>query len=235
MKKIIILCLLAGFLPCLAADTQSAHFTGEITQTITYDYLITFPEGYDAKGGEPVPLVLFLHGSGERGRDVQRVKAWGPPRMIEAQERAFPAIVVSPQCPPFERWNAKALSALIDDLVAKHAIDTKRIYVTGLSMGGFGTWGVAAEAPEKIAAIVPICGGGHRDQMVRLKDMPTWVFHGAKDGAVPLSHSTTLVNELNKLGAPVLFTVYPEAGHAEAWQQAYAEDALWDWLFKQSK
>jgi predicted peptidase len=196
-------------------------------------HLLYLPAGY-GEDSRSWPLLLFLHGAGERGDDLQQVKVNGPPRLIE-EGRAFPFIVVCPQCPAGQRWSTAVLLALLDDLEEKYRVDPRRIYVTGLSMGGFGTWELGQEAPERFAALVPICGGGNPARASSLKDMPIWVFHGARDTVVPLRRSEEMVRALRALGSSVRLTVYPEAGHAEAWQQAYADPALWAWLGEQAR
>ena len=153
---------------------------------VTLDYLLYLPPDYDKQ--DQWPLVLFLHGAGERGDDLDLVKKHGPPKLIEAG-KSFPAVVVSPQCPRDRFWPVMTmeLTALLDDVVAKNKVDVDRVYVTGLSMGGFGTWSLAAYTPDRFAAIIPICGGGEPIAARRLNKLPMWVFHGAKDPVVPLA------------------------------------------------
>src|ERR1700756_5414953 len=139
------------------AKQQGQHFEKEITVKVKLDYLLYLPEGYD-KEEKAWPLLLFLHGAGESGHDLNKVKIHGPPKLIEAG-KSFPMIVVSPQAPRMG-WDVPTLNALLDDIVATHKVDRDRVYVTGLSMGGFGTWALAAAYPDKFAAIMPICGGG---------------------------------------------------------------------------
>ncbi|MFP6854717.1 MAG: PHB depolymerase family esterase, partial [Opitutales bacterium] len=122
-----------------------------------YRCLLHLPKG-DKNGKKKWPLLVFLHGSGERGDNLQKLKKHGPPKI--AAHKGLPFIVVSPQCPSGSRWKPKIIARMIDDVIAKHPADPKRIYLTGLSMGGFGTWATAAEYPAKFAAIAPICGGG---------------------------------------------------------------------------
>src|SRR5262249_37880875 len=153
--------------------------------------LLYLPDAYDSSKKE-WPLLLFLHGAGESGDDLARVKRHGPPKLIEGG-KAFPFIVVSPQSSG-RGWNADTLNALLDDLISKYRVDKDRVYLTGLSMGGFGTWSLAATHPEKFAAIAPICGGGRPEDASKIKDIPTWVFHGAKDTTVPIARSEAMVN-----------------------------------------
>ncbi len=229
--------LFAGTVQCTAAEEPKAepgkqqpqHFERVIT--VTMDYLLYLPNDYDQV--ESAPLLLFLHGAGERGSDLERVKLHGPPKLIAAGKE-FPFIVVSPQCPGDRWWKPDDLSALLDELVEKYKVDKDRIYVTGLSMGGFGTWGLAASAPNRFAAIVPICGGGDPSTARRLARIPIWVFHGAKDPVVPLSASERMVDAVEEAGGNVKFTVYPEAGH-DSWTEAYNDPELYKWLLEQKR
>ena len=174
------------------------------------DYLISLPKDYEKQ--EKWPLLLFLHGSGERGSQLDKVKVHGPPKLI-AEGRELPMIVVSPQCPEEQWWNTDALLALLDSIGKTHKVDRERVSVTGLSMGGFGTWSLAARAPERFAALVPICGGGEPYWAERFAHVPIWVFHGAKDAAVPLVRSEAMVEALREKKGDPKFTVYPDAGH----------------------
>ena len=193
---------------------------------VTMRYLLYLPKDYDGKA--PKPLLLFLHGAGERGNDLELVKKHGPPKLI-AQGKDFPFIVVSPQCPKGQFWDPRALSHLLDSLEDRYAVDSSRIYVTGLSMGGFGTWALAAQQPDRFAAIAPICGGGERFWMRKLKNVPVWAFHGEKDNVVPPHRTTELVEELKKLGADVRQTLYPDAGH-DSWTETYNNEELYKWF-----
>ena len=128
-----------------------------------------------------------------------------------------------------------ALNALLDDVVGKYRVDKDRIYVTGLSMGGFGTWSLAAAHPERFAAIAPICGGGNPTDAKKLKDLPIWVFHGAKDQTVPASRSDAMVKALKEAGSErVKFTLYPDAGY-DSRTETYKNPEFWDWLLKQQR
>jgi predicted peptidase len=214
------------------AKQQPKHFEKEVTVLVKLDYLLYLPPGYD-KEEKIWPLVLFLHGAGESGQDLNKVKIHGPPKLVEAGKE-FPFILVSPQAPRMG-WDVQALSAMLDDVVASHKVDKDRIYVTGLSMGGFGTWSLAAAYPDKFAALVPICGGGNPTDAKKLKDIPIWVFHGAKDNVVPPSRSEAMVKALQSAGATqVKLTLYPNAGH-DSWTETYNNPEMWDWLLKQKR
>lgn len=198
---------------------------------VSLDYLLYLPEDYDKK--DSWPLMLFLHGAGERGDDLELVKKHGPPKLIAAG-RQFPFIVVSPQCKPNRWWEPLELSTLLDEVTEKYKVDEDRIYVTGLSMGGFGTWRLAAYTPKRFAAIVPICGGGETYWTRRFPHLPIWVFHGAKDSGVPLERSQAMVEALEKRAGNVQLTIYPEAGH-DAWTETYNNPKLYEWLLEQKR
>ena len=215
-----------------AGKQQEKQFEKEITVKVTLNYLLYLPDGY-GKDDKAWPLLLFLHGAGESGNDLSKVKKHGPPKLIEAG-KDFPCIVVSPQAPRFG-WDVATLGGLLDDVMAKYKVDKDRVYLTGLSMGGFGTWALAAAYPDKFAALIPICGGGNPKDAAKMKDLPVWVFHGAKDTTVAPSQSEAMVNALKDAGAAnVKYTLYPDAGH-DSWTATYDDPAVWEWLFKQKR
>jgi len=196
-------------------------------------YLLYLPEGYERDTTKQWPLMIFLHGSGESGVDLEKVKVHGPAKLIEAGKK-FPFIVVSPQAPPQTGWKSDVLKALLDDLKKKLRVDRDRVYLTGLSMGGFGTWDLAEKYPDEFAAIAPICGGGDVGKVWKLRHMPVWCFHGAKDNVVPIASSQIMVDSLRKFNAGVKFTIYPELEH-NSWEVTYNNDSLYDWFLSQKK
>ena len=198
---------------------------------VTMKYLLYLPKDYEQKPAWP--LMLFLHGAGERGDDLKLVAKHGPPKLI-GQGKEFPFIVVSPQCPKDAWWEPMELKALLDEIVEKYKVDKDRIYVTGLSMGGFGTWSLAAYQPDRFAALVPICGGGDPIWTHRFAHVATWVFHGGKDSVVAPARSERMVEAMKKSGGDVKYTVYPEAGH-DSWTEAYADPQLYQWLLEQKR
>ncbi len=212
---------------------QEMKFEKRIMKTVRLNYLLYLPKNYSTK--EKFPLILFLHGAGERGDDLNKLKLHGIPKIVE-QKEDFPFIAVSPQCPADSWWplEIEALNALLDDVIRKYAVDKNRIYLTGLSMGGFGAWSLAIAHPEKFAAIVPICGGGDPSKVSVIKDIPVWVFHGAKDNVVKLEQSEKMVEALKQAGGNVKFTVYPDAEH-DSWTVTYNNPELYEWLLQQSK
>ena len=182
-----------------------------------------------------VPMILFLHGAGERGDDLEKVKTHGLPNVLEAHNPfPEPALVVAPQCPADSWWTLElnALESLLDAVQAQHQIDPARVYLTGLSMGGYGAWHLAIKDPERFSALVPVCGGGVPALAAKLKNLPTWAFHGANDDVVPLSASTKMVEALKEAGGHAKLTVYPNVGH-NSWSRAYSESNLYAWLFAQ--
>jgi predicted peptidase len=219
---------------------QACAIEAEIQKAVRLRYLLHLPEGYAAHPRKKWPLILFLHGMGERGNDLNLVRKHGIPKIVE--ERAeFPFICVSPQCPESSHWTMEtdALSALLDDLLAHYHVDRHRVYLTGLSMGGAGTWRLAWAYPERFAAIAPICGGLWRGisperAAGRLKEVPAWVFQGGKDPVVPLEEVERIVKALETQGAEVRFTVYPEAGH-DSWTETYNNPGLYKWLLSHRK
>jgi predicted peptidase len=232
--------LVAGWLAlaCSAAAQQPAAgvqqqktFEKRISVNARLEYLLFLPTGY-TESGKTWPLMLFLHGAGESGRDLAKVKTHGPPKLVETNAD-FPFIVVSPQSPG-RGWDPNVLDALLVDVLEKYRADRDRVYLTGLSMGGFGTWTLAAAHPEKFAAIVPICGGGATADAPRLKSLPIWVFHGANDMTVPLKRSEEMVEAIKAAGGEPKFTVYPDAGH-DSWTATYNNPELYRWLLEQKR
>jgi predicted peptidase len=199
----------------------------KITKTAKCGYLLFLPKGYKP-AGKRWPLILFLHGAGQRGDNLELVKEHGVAKIVEARPN-FPFIVVSPQCPADGWWSSDVLAALLDEVEEKHRVDKKRIYLTGLSMGGFGTWNLAMEQPHRFAALVPICGRGNPLLVERIAHLPIWVFHGAKDAIVPISNSHEMVRALREQGAKPKFTVYPDAAH-DSWTRTYDNPRLYEWM-----
>lgn len=206
----------------------------EIKLKVELQYLLYLPEDYE-KAEKEYPLVLFLHGAGERGNEIELVKRNGPPKLIE-EGKNFPFILVSPQCPEQTRWNyqTQSLIALLDEIESKYHVDKNRIYVTGLSMGGQGTWSLALTQPNRFAAIAPICGWTDTWEVCKINHLPVWVFHGAKDNVVPVSESQQMFDALKQCGAEnIKLTIYPEANH-DAWTETYNNPELYNWLLSHS-
>ncbi|HMJ64861.1 MAG TPA: prolyl oligopeptidase family serine peptidase [Candidatus Binatia bacterium] len=238
---IFIAILLTG---CLTTDstmprqTQTAQqFKKRVTREMAANYLLFLPADYKANSKDRWPLMLFLHGAGERGTNLTAVTRHGPPKVVKTNAN-FPFILVSPQCPTGERWSNETLLALLDDIIRKHRVDTNRIYLTGLSMGGYGTWSLSTAHPEKFAAIAPICGGGDTISILladgkrkdQLKRLPIWAFHGGKDPVVNVEESEKMVAAYKRIGnRNVELTIYPEAGH-DSWTETYNNPKLYEWF-----
>lgn len=189
------------------------------------DYLVYLPPNYDRSAG-PWPLIVALHGSGSTGHDLALVRSEGLPRYVEEQG-GIPFLVIAPQSP--RGWKIVALDALLDEVLARYRVDTGRVYLTGLSMGGHGTWAWAAARPNRFAAIAPICGWGDPARAGRLREVPVWAFHGAADAVVPPDRSRAMVEALRAAGGDAILTIYPGVGH-DAWTAAYADPRLYAWL-----
>ena len=201
-------------------------------------YLLYLPRNYSAEGSQTWPLMLFLHGRGESDGALSVVKKWGPPYFIN-HGVDFHYIIASPQCPPSPKaWNdaqeQALLVALLDHLTGAFKVNQDRIYLTGLSMGGFGSWRLAADHPERFAAVVPVCGGGDPKDAEKLKDLPIWAWHGAADPTVPVQKSIDMVEAIKKAGSSTIrLTTLEGIGH-NSWQACYASPDIYAWLDKQS-
>ena len=207
----------------------------------------------DYKFGKKYPLVLFLHGAGERGDDNAATLRHAAKDFSYPQTRSkYPAYVVIPQCPTGKKWSEvdwskdsselpeepsdpmKSIKELIDDMVENAGVDPNRIYITGLSMGGYGTWDAIARYPGFFAAAAPICGGGDPKTVEKFKSLPIWCFHGAKDPVVKATRSREMIDALQKVGSNAKYTEYPEAQH-DSWTQTYSNPELFDWMFAQRR
>jgi predicted peptidase len=220
------------------------RFEQTITKDISSDYLQFLPRDYDAKPAERWPLLLFLHGAGERGTNVWQADYHGPSKYI-LDHPDFPFVMISPLCGSNEVWSNEKLLALLEHAQQTLRVDEHRIYLTGISMGGFGTWSLALERPEKFAAVIPICGGADTlaiilarlgyatpEKLAALKTLPIWAFHGGKDPAVPVGESERAVEALKQCGvAAVKLTIYPEAMH-DCWTQTYSNPEIYAWLLQ---
>ena len=211
------------------AQARAVH----TTVRATLPYWLYLPTGYDDMPQRRWPVLFFLHGSGERGSDLQAVKAHGPPKFIETRPE-LPFILVSPQAPAGGAWDPHVLHALLAQLRAEWRIDADRVSVTGLSMGGRGAWAWAIEYPDDLAAIAPVCGDGDEDRVERIRHLPVWAFHGEDDTAVPIALQRRTIAALREAGGQPRFTIYPGVGH-DAWTPAYAEPGLFDWLLAQRR
>jgi predicted peptidase len=219
-----------------------SHATGFINATAQHrgqslPYVVYVPRDYSRK--KQWPVILFLHGSGERGDNGLAQTQVGIGKALRVHPERFPCLVVMPQAPLEGGWSGApselALKAL-DAVVQKYRGDGSRLYLTGLSMGGFGAFEIVAARPERFAAVVPICGGGEPGKMARaLKSLPIWVFHGGADEVVPPQRSREMVAAIQAAGnRTIRYTEYPDAGH-NSWDAAYADPELIAWLLAQRR
>lgn len=261
IRLLALLVLMPLFAGCAAMPppppAASGHFVARTLEieNRTFRYQVFVPARHAPQG---TPIVLFLHGSGERGSDGERPLLAGLGPWLRANADTFPALAVFPQVPENEEWlgrNARMAVAALDAASREFGADPRRTYLTGMSMGGYGTWEVALMHPHRFAALVPICGGlsiprperptlrvdqvtgeadPHAAVVARLHDVPTWIFHGARDDIVPPDDDRRLHRAALAAGADFRYTEYPDVGH-NAWDPAYRDPAMWQWLFQQRR
>lgn len=244
--------LLLAQAACTAAETATLAqaptqttgvFEFQHARKATVNYLLYLPKGCEPGAEKKWPLILFLHGAGERGSSVWKVAATGLPARLK-NETNFPFVVVSPQCPDGLIWSdSELLLGLLEQIESKYPVDRSRVYLTGLSMGGYGTWELGLNHPDKFAAIAPICGGGQTISALlasgpraqALKTLGVWAFHGGKDIVVPVAESERMMAVLRRAGvSDAKLTVYPEAGH-DSWTETYRNPELFDWFLKHQR
>jgi predicted peptidase len=221
-----------------AADAVEHGFLDRVykgADDVESKYVLFVPQDYT--GEKAYPLVLFLHGAGSTGTDGKK-QVSGIAPAIRKDEKAFPAIVVFPQSQK-RSWGAnsedgKRAMAILAEVEKKYKVDDKRVYLTGLSMGGFGTWSLAAAHPDKWAAIVPICGGGNPKDAAKIKDLPCWCFHGDADPTVKVDLSRNMIKAIKEAGGEPKYTEYPGVEH-NSWTKTYATKELYDWLWEQKR
>ena len=236
----------------LCAETAEEVTTPAVFKTAdgeTLNYRIYLPKPLPA--GRKLPLVLFLHGAGERGsNNVSQLKHGVLPLIRYGTATNDPAILLVPQCPANRQWvdvpwntpshtmpaqpslPMKLALALVREKMATLPVDPARVYVTGISMGGYGTWDAVQREPRLFAAALPICGGGDTAQAPAIKRVPIWTFHGDKDGAVPVRRSRDMVSALRACGGNVQYREYPGAGH-DVWTRTYSDNEVLTWFFAQ--
>lgn len=210
---------------------QALKSTHVPSATTRYQFFL--PTDY-GKSDQKWPLLVFLHGAGESGDDLEKVKIHGPPKLVEKRPADFPFLVVSPQVlddrvPIIDRWQPALVAELVEHIASRYAVDRDRIYLTGLSMGGFGTIRTLAHYPDVFAAGAPICGGGWEFYGKSLKDVPMWFYHGDNDLVVPVELSTGLVKAIRKQGGNPRLTIYENVGH-DSWTATYDNPEFYRWL-----
>ena len=213
---------------------------GFLFKEITFDqqthaYCVYVPPEYAAE--REWPVILFLHGSGERGRDGFLHTDLGLPRSIRRNRARCPAIVVMPQCPPGATWSGDTVRmalACLQQTSREYRLDPQRIYLTGLSLGGAGTWLIGAALPERFAALAPVCGFGDPRDAAKLAGVPIWCFHGSADKNVPVERAREMVSAIRAAGGNIQYTEYDGAGH-DVWTRTYDDPAFWRWLLAQRR
>lgn len=254
----ILLTFLVLVSPAIAQD-YSLYQKRQYTHTDgnTLPYRILYPENYDK--AKKYPLILFLHGAGERGNDNEKQLVHGAKLFLKDENREqFPCILIMPQCPTDSYWSSvkvdrstqpgtfgfdytrplnwplEATLEVVKKITQEEAVDTKRLYIMGLSMGGMGTFESLHHYPKVFAAAAPICGGADVEAYdKRVRKLPFWVFHGDSDSVVGVDNSRKIVDKLKKLGVSVDYTEYPGINH-NSWDKAFAEPKLLPWMFSQS-
>jgi predicted peptidase len=212
-----------------------------VSWTSRANYLVFLPADYHGSDSKRWPLILFLHGIGECGTDVWRTAIHGPLNYVK-KHPDFPFIFISPQCPVGDKWSNEAVLRVLNDVDSRYAVDTNRIYLTGLSQGGFGVWNLATTYPQRFAAVAPISGGGdvlgfivdqwNKERTEPMRHLPFWVFHGGEDPVVPVSEDIRMVAALKKFGdTDVKLTIYPEGKH-DAWTETYDNPELYRWFLQ---
>ena len=208
------------------------------TDNLHHQYWLYLPDRYASSSPEaPLPLIIYLHGSSRRGRDIVEVKANGLPPVIDTKAD-FDFIVASPQALskyPWQRcWQPNDLILLLDELLKNYHIDPNRVYLTGLSMGGYGTWACIARHPKRFAAAAPICGGGDPAWAKAISPVPVWAFHGEHDYVVPIQRSAEMIDAIQAAGGRATLTRYPKVGH-DSFTQTYANPALYAWFLQHTR
>ncbi len=198
-----------------------------------YTYKIAYPNDFNER--EKYPVLFFHHGAGERGEDISLMDVHGPCKEIK-KGREFPCIVVSAQVKAGQTWFDKfeSLQALIRSLVDKPYVDKSRVYLSGISMGGFASWQLLMTMPNVFAAAVICCGGGMAWNAYEIKDIPIWAIHGALDNTVPAERSIEMVKEINTLGGNAKLTIMADKAH-DCWTDTFSDDTVYAWLFAQKK
>jgi predicted peptidase len=222
-RLLLVLILLSG-----SVYSQTANKTKS-----KYDYLLYLPKDY-SQGKAQYPLLIYLHGSSQRGNDLTKLTTYGLPYLVE-QGKDYNFIIASPQCPEGKYWSTEDwFDALYKELMAKYRINKRRIYVTGISMGGYGAWQVAVDYPDRFAAVMPLCGGlNDPTQVCRINHIPVWTFHGIKDDIIPIQETERVVSGLQACKGKVKFTRLPDEGHSI--QYLYEKEDIYEWMLKQKK
>jgi len=214
----------------LREGQHEQRFSGEVRRPFDGQFLLYLPKGFQQRPAVKYPLLVFLHGSGESGIDIDHIKKHGPPKFLDDRPD-FPFIVASPQAPyPPRGFDPEELTVLLNQLLQRLPIDKDRVYLTGFSMGGYGTYQWASAHPETFAAIAPVSGAARPEDACSLRSVPIWAFHGAKDESVKVENDEAVVNAIKACGGDIKFTVYPDVGHSS--DPAYADPELYRWFLE---
>ncbi len=230
MRNIIRLVFLCVGITISNAQVVEKKFSTEICENRTYEYLLHKPKSKEKK-----PLIIFLHGSGEKGADLEKVKVHGPFKYLKNND--LEAFVLAPQCPQDVYWESESLYQLIQTVIKENNIDTSRIYLTGLSMGAWGAWNLAFAHPDMFAALVPIAGFVDRVPMLencKIKNIPTRIFHGLLDDVVEVNYSIEIYKKLKKCSVDIELTIFDDANH-DSWTRVYDDKAIYEWMLKQKQ
>ena len=214
----------------------SLIFNKKNQEEVDLNYLLYLPNDYQ-RNKQDYPLVLFLHGKGERGDDLEKIKIHGIPKRVDEGIK-FPFICIAPQCPDEGYWDrpeyVSSLISLLKEVENNYRVDSKRIYGTGLSMGGLGTLAIALKNPTLFSAIIPVCGGAKMENIQRLSQLPIWLFHGDRDDVHPVNNSIIIFQALSSVNDQVFLTVYGGVDH-DSWTQTYENHDIYNWMLNYSQ
>jgi poly(3-hydroxybutyrate) depolymerase len=231
--RLILITIIICFATSLMAKTEGSDSPLVPLKSKTYPYLAYLPSNYNTNDTKAWPLIIYLHGSSCKGSNLEKLKKYGPPFYLE-RGMQVDAIVISPQCPSNKNWTVGSwFESFYDELKEKYHIDPSRVYLTGMSLGGFGTWDLASRYPEYFAAIMPLCGGGNTSMVETLKDIPAWVFHGEVDKKVKLQRSQEMVKAMKEAGSDPKFSILKGQGHGI--QKVYSDQTIYEWLLSHQK
>lgn len=229
LNKHIFLSLFLSFSLCFLFSQAGSTST---LKKVKYNYLLHIPEDYDKDPNKKWPVIFYLHGRHASGKNLESLERYGLPYYL-LKGKKIDFIVVSPQCPWEKNWSSEDwFNPVYDEVATKLRVDSNRIYLMGMSMGGFGTWALANRMPDRFAAISPMCGGADVKWADHLSKIPTWVFHGTADCQIPISRSEVMVKALEKINPNVIFTRLVKQGHDISKQ--FNNDNLYEWLLKHS-
>ncbi len=222
-------------LQACAAQTQIIEDKVETVTRENLRYYLYYPQDYKTDGDKSFGLLLFLHGGGEAGGDLEEIKENGPPKLL-VEGKQFPFLVLAPQNPHKRKWwNAEAVKQLLDSVVSTNNVDVNKIYLTGLSRGGSAAWELATQYPNTFAAMAVVCGMTPLPYAHWIdKNMPIWVFHGEDDQVIAVEESDKMVEKLRKMNYKVRYTRYGNVGH-NSWERAYTTDSLYTWFANQKR